>query len=231
MRRKVCIPQLLAISLLLFTTMACQAQARPEYVVTAAGVVPTAAETAVPGTPTAEPTIEELTALPSATAQPTVTPMPTATPSSRPTDTPVPTLTATPRPTSSPIPTSRPLAEGECIAWYEAPSFLDREVCVEGKVNFVRTANPARTLAFLVLDPSVPDIDHCCGIFYGWLYAEDWHDYVPTGDINRSLAGVCVRLHGTIEKSRERIRMPVRTPEQLEVIECTECHIPDACGL
>jgi len=56
-------------------------------------------ELATPIMPTAEPTIEESTATPSATPQPTATAMPTAT--SRPTDT--------------SVPTARPLTEGERV--------------------------------------------------------------------------------------------------------------------
>jgi hypothetical protein len=135
---------------------------------------------------------------------------------------------ATPQPTWTP----RTLAEGECIAWYETPSFLDQEACVEGKVNFVRSANPARTLFFLVLDPSVPNIDHCCGLFYGWLYAKKMYDPIPDGGLSELFEGKCVHIRGRVEKAegKGRRRMSVKTLEQLDIIECSECQIPDACG-
>ncbi|MGD2177778.1 MAG: hypothetical protein PVG71_08145, partial [Anaerolineae bacterium] len=144
----------------------------------------------------------------------------------------VPPPTATPRPSPTPIPTPRPLAEGECIAWHEAPSFVGHEICVEGKVNFIRSANPARTLFFLVVDPSVPDIDHCCGLLYGWLYAKRLYDTVPTGGMSKLFEGKCVRLHGTIEKGEgHQYLVPIKAQDQLEIVECSECQIPEACGL
>jgi hypothetical protein len=205
--KKAWIVQGLVVFLLLFATGACGGQERLEPAAPAAGTVSTAAETAIPVTPTIEPTIEEPTAIPTATPQPT----------------------PTPRPTHTPVPTARPLAEGECIAWHETPSFLDQELCVEGKVNFVRSANPARSRFFLVVDPSVPDIDHCCGLFYGWLYIESLYDPIPAGGLSGLLEGRCVRLHGTVEKAHGRYRISVKTPEQLEVIECGKCQSLDAC--
>lgn len=173
-------------------------------------------DTAVPPptreTPTEEGTRQTATVAPTAT----VTPRPSA----------------TPRPSPTPIPTPRPLAEGECIAWQEAPSFLGREVCVEGKVNFVRSANPPRTLFFLVIDPSVPDIDHCCGLLYGWLYANKVYDEIPSGGMSALFEDKCVRLHGTIEKGEgNEYRVPIKSGDQLEIIECSDCQIPEACGL
>ena len=195
----------LVVCLLLLVVVACGGQEGQET------RVPTAADTAVLPLPTAEPTAGGPAAVPTATPPPTVTP----------------------RPSATPLPTPRPLAEGECIAWYETPSFLGREVCVEGKVNFVRSANPARTLVFLVLDPAVPDIDHCCGLFYGWLYVDKMYDAIPTGGLRELFEGKCVRLHGTVEKAegRGRCRMPIKALEQLDIIECSDCQIPGACGL
>jgi hypothetical protein len=211
--RKAWIVPALAVFLLLFATGACGGQKRLEPAAPATGTVSLATETAMPVTPTVEPTIEEPTAAPTAVPQPTPTPQPTS----------------TPRPTHTPVPTARPLAAGECIAWHETPSFLGQDVCVEGKVNFVRSANPARSRFFLVVDPSVPDIDHCCGLFYGWLYVESLYDPIPTGGLSGLLEGRCVRLHGTVEKAHGRYRISVKTPEQLEIIECSECQIRDAC--
>jgi hypothetical protein len=205
--RKAWTVQGLAVFLLLFATGACGGQERLAPAAGAAGAVTPATERAVPVTPTDEPTIEEPTAIPTATPQPT----------------------PTPRPTHTPVPTARPLAAGECIAWHETPSFLGQDVCVEGKVNFVRSANPARSRFFLVVDPSVPDIDHCCGLFYGWLYVESLHDPIPTGGLSGLLEGRCVRLHGTVEKAHGRYRISVKTPEQLDIIECSECQSLDAC--
>jgi len=166
----------------------------------------TATETAR-AAPTTEPTTEEPTATATSTPQPTDS-----------------------RPTATPIPTPRPLAEGECIAWYETPSFLGQDVCVEGKVNFTRSANPARSLFFVVIDPSVPDIDHCCGLFYGWMYVNKLYEPIPEGGVSGILEGKCVRLHGTVEKSEGRYRISIKAPEQLEIIECSACQIQDACG-
>jgi hypothetical protein len=205
--RKAWIVQALVVFLLLFATGACGGQERLEPAAPAVGTVSTATETAMPVTPTVEPTIEEPTAIPTATPRPT----------------------PTPRPTHTPVPTARPLAEGECIAWHETPSFLGQDVCVEGKVNFVRSANPARSRFFLVVDPSVPDIDHCCGLFYGWLYVESLYDPIPTGGLSGLLEDRCVRLHGTVEKAQGRYRISVKAQEQLEIIECDECQSLDAC--
>jgi hypothetical protein len=103
---------------------------------------------------------------------------------------------------------------------------------VEGKVNFVRSANPARTLFFLVLDPSVPDIDHCCGLLYGWLYAKEVYDTIPTGGMSELFEGECLRLQGTIQKGEgHQYLAPIKSRKQLEMIECSECQIPEACGL
>lgn len=220
--------------LFLLAIAACARKERQEPTESATSVVPTATNTAVPATPTAEPTIEQPTATPRPTEAPTDTAVP-ATPTADPTleePTATPQPTEVPSPTATPIPTPRSLAEGECIAWYETPAFLDQEVCVEGKVNFVRSANPARTLFFLVLDPSVPDIDHCCGLFYGWLYAKKLYDPLPDGGLSALFEGKCVRLHGKVEKAegKENRKMPIKAPEQLEIIECSECQIPDACG-
>ncbi len=208
--RKIRIVRVLVSCLLLLTMVACAGKERQESTEPATSVVPTATYTVVPATPTAEPTIEEPTAVPTATPRPA----------------------EAPSPTTALVPTPRPLAEGECIAWYETPAFLGEEVCVEGKVNFVRSANPARTLFFLVLDPSVPDIDHCCGLFYGWLYAKELYDPLPEGGLSALFENKCVRLHGKIEKAegQGRRKMPIKAPEQLEIIECSECQIPDACG-
>jgi hypothetical protein len=210
MMRKVWIVQVLVSCLLMLAMVACAGKEPQEPTEPATSVVPTATDTTVPATPTTEPTIEKPTATLTATPQPTEATSPTATP----------------------IPTPRPLAEGECIAWYETPAFLDQEVCVEGKVNFVRSANPARTLFFLVLDPSVPDIDHCCGLFYGWLYAKKLYDPMPEGGLSALFEDKCVRLHGKVEKAegQGQRKMPIKAPEQLEIIECSECQIPDACG-
>jgi len=220
--RKVWIVEVLVACLLLLTIAACAGKERQEPTEPVAKVVPSATDTAVPATPTAEPTIEEPKATPPPTEAPTDTAVP-ATPTAEPT---------LEQPTATPIPTPRPLAEGECITWYETPAFLDQEVCVEGKVNFVRSANPARTLFFLVLDPSVPDIDHCCGLFYGWLYVKNLYDPLPEGGLSAVFEGKCVRLHGKIEKAegKENRKMPIKAPEQLEIIECSECQIPEACG-
>ena len=197
--------QILAACLCLLTMAACKP---------GTSTVPALTDTPVPATATVEEIMETATA----------TPRPTAT--ARPTATPAPS----PRPTATPVPTSRPLAEGECIAWYEAPSFVDREVCIEGRVNFVRSANPARTLFFVVLDPSVPDIDHCCGLIYGWLYANKLYDSTPAGGFSGLLEDKCVRLHGAIEKAEgQQHLVRIKTQEQLEIIECSECQIPDAC--
>ena len=192
----------LIIFVLLLTTAACGEQGRREP----------NEPTSRAATPTTEPTAEEPTATATSTPQPTATESPTAS-----------------RPTATPIPTPRPLAEGECIAWYETPSFLGQEVCVEGKVNFTRSANPARSRFFVVVDPSVPDIDHCCGLFYGWMYVDSLFDPIPEGGVSGMLEGNCVRLHGTVEKSEGRYRISVKAPEQFEIIECSECQVRDAC--
>jgi hypothetical protein len=103
---------------------------------------------------------------------------------------------------------------------------------VEGKVNFVRSANPARTRFFVVIDPSVPDIDHCCGLLYGWLYANKVYDEIPSGGMTALFEGKCVRLRGTIEKGEgNEYRVPIKSGEQLEIIGCGECQTPEACGL
>jgi hypothetical protein len=103
---------------------------------------------------------------------------------------------------------------------------------VEGRVNFVRSANPARTLFFLVLDPSVPDIDHCCGLFYGWLYANKAFDTIPSGGMSKLFEDKCLRLRGRIEKAEgHQYRVPIKSQEQLEIIDCNECQIPAACEL
>ena len=224
--RKTRMVRALIIFVLLLTTAACgeQGQQGPNEpdplhmedseAAASAGVTVTETTRAAP---TSEPTAEE----PTATA--TSIPQSTAT-ESRPS-----AARADPRPTATPIPTPRPLAEGECIAWYETPSFLGQEVCVEGKVNFTRSANPARSRFFVVVDPSVPDIDHCCGLFYGWMYVDSLFDPIPEGGVSGMLEGKCVRLHGTVEKSEGRYRISVKVPEQFEVIECSECQVRDAC--
>ena len=200
--RKTWIVRALMTFVLLLTTAACGEQGRRG----ANEPTPRAAAS------TTEPAAEE----PTATA--TNIPRPTAT-----------EPLATPRPTATPIPTPRLLVEGECIAWYETPSFLGQEVCVEGKVNFTRSANPARSRFFVIVDPSVPNIDHCCGLFYGWMYVDSLYDPIPEGGVSGMLEDKCVRLQGTVEKSEGRYRISVKAPEQLEIIECSECQIRDAC--
>jgi hypothetical protein len=214
--RQVQTVRVLMLCLLLMLVAACQRETPRGPGVPAERVASASADTPVPPARRETPTNGGTRQTATVVATSTVTPDPTA----------------TVRPSATPIPTPRPLAEGECIAWSEAPSFLGRDVCVEGRVNFVRSANPARTLFFLVIDPSVPDIDHCCGLLYGWLYANKVYEATPSGGMSKLFEGNCIRLRGTVEKGEGNQHLvPIKSPDQLEIIECSACQIPEACGL
>jgi len=141
-----------------------------------------------------------------------------------------------PAPPPTPTPTLPPTPEVRCIPWYEAPDHIGEEVCVEGRILEVRSADtPNPRFAFFIFDPSFDDVIHITyGKFYAWVHSDDWCEYFSDcaehGPFSTELNGACAHVFGTVERELDRIRTVVTDRAQIEIIDCSACQVPEACA-
>lgn len=142
---------------------------------------------------------------------------------------------ATPAPTATRTPSPAP--EVACIPWYEAPDHLGEDLCVEGRIVEVHSADtPRPRIAFFIFDPAFSDFDYHYGRYYACVHSDDWTEYfsdgAQRGPFSTQLDGACARVYGPIEqKWGSRVRTIVTARSQIEIIDCDACQHAAACAL
>jgi hypothetical protein len=95
---------------------------------------------------------------------------------------------------------------------------------VEGIVLFVRATGSGRTGLFIV-----PGRDTRSKLqFHAWAWLDELGD-LADANLSEYFVGNCIRVTGTIGRSEGLYSIDIESPEQLEMIDCGECDVPDAC--